>query len=130
MKLILPALLFFCFPAFSQTTQNAPENSADFTVVTDPKTYGYINGIRLDSLEAVYAEFSRYRGEGLYFDYGQKRGKRKDMAITDQKGKLLVFVPYTTAAFLNFFYFNGWQLDKALSASDGSVSPYIMMKKQ
>ena len=130
MKLLLPVLLSFCFPAFSQSAQNTQQNLADFTVVTDPKTYGYVNGIRLDSLEAVYGEFSKYRGEGLYFDYGQKRDKRKDMVVTDKNGKPLVFVPYTTAIFLNFFYFNGWRLDTALSVSDGSVSSFIMMKKQ
>ncbi len=106
------------------------ESLAVITVVIDPKTYGYVNGIRLDSLDANYGEFSRYRGEGLYFDYGQIRGKRKEMVITDKKGKPLVFIPYTTATFLNFFYFNGWQLDNAQSVSDGSVSSLIMKKKQ
>jgi|GEM_PF-1684197 len=130
MKSLLSILLFFSLPAFAQTSQNAADNPSDFTVVIDPKTHGYINGIRLDSIDAIYGEFSRYSGESLHFDYGQKREKRKEMIITDKKGKRLVFIPYTNSIFLNFFYFNGWQLDQALSASDGSAGSFIMKKRQ
>ena len=130
MKSLLPVFLFFCVPSFGQTAQNVPENLSDFTVVMNPKTHGYINGVRLDSVDAVYGEFSRYSGESLYFDYGQKREKRKEMIITDKKGKPLVFLPYTNSIFLNFFYFNGWQLDKAFSVSDGSMGSFILKKKE
>lgn len=129
MKSLLPILLFFSFPAFAQTSQSTQEDLSDFTLVVSPKTYGYVNGIRLDSLDAIYGEFSRYSGESLYFDYGQKREKRKEMIITDKKGKRLVFVPYTNSIFLNFFYFNSWQLDKALDVSEGSVGSFIMKKR-
>jgi hypothetical protein len=127
MKLLLPAFLFFSFPTFAQYIQ---EDLVDYTIVVNPKTYGYVKGIRLDSIDAVYGEFSRYGGEGLYFDYGQKWDKRKEMVITDKEGKRLVFGPYTNPLFLNFFYFNGWQLDKALSVSEGSVGSFILKKKQ
>ena len=130
MKALLPAFLFFWFPMFGQTVPITQEDQADFTVVMNAKTYGYVNGIRLDSIDAAYGEFSRYSGEGLYFDYGQKRGKRKEMMITDNKGKRLVFIPYTNIIFLNFFYFNGWQPDKALGMGDGSVVSFILRKKE
>lgn len=127
MKLLLPALFFFWFPTFAQTAENTSEDPVDFTVVINPKTYGYVNGIRLDSIDAVYGEFSRHSGDELCFDYGQKRNNRKEMIITDKKGKRLTFIPYTNSIFLNFFYFNGWQLDKVTSVSDGSS---FILKKQ
>jgi hypothetical protein len=52
------------------------------------------------------------------------------MIITDKKGKPLVFLPYTSSIFLNFFYFNGWQLDKAFSVSDGSMGSFILKKRE
>jgi hypothetical protein len=126
MKLVLPALMFFWLPTFAQTSQNTQEDAADFTVVMNPKTYGYVNGVRLDSLDAVYGEFSRYSVGRIYFDFGQVWNKRKEMTVTDKNGKPLVFLTSTNSIFLNFFYFNGWQLDKAISVTDGSS---LILKK-
>jgi hypothetical protein len=67
-KSLLPVFLVFYSPSFAQTGQNVQEDLSDITVVMSPKNYGYINGVRLDSIDAVYGEFSRYRGESLYFD--------------------------------------------------------------
>jgi hypothetical protein len=128
MKLVLPAFLFFWLPTFAQTSQNTQEDAADFTVVMNPKTYGYVNGVRLDSLDAVYGEFSRYSVGRIYFDFGQVWNKRKEMTVTDKNGKPLVFLTSTNSIFLNFFYFNGWQLDKAISVTDGSS--LILKKRQ
>jgi hypothetical protein len=128
MKLVLPALMFFWLPTFAQTSQNTQEDAADFTVVMNPKTYGYVNGVRLDSLDAVYGEFSRYSVGRIYFDFGQVWNKRKEMTVTDKNGKPLVFLTSTNSIFLNFFYFNGWQLDKAISVTDGSS--LILKKRQ
>lgn len=130
MKSLLPILHFIFFAAFAQKTSAQSDNPADFSFVTNAKTYGYIAGIRLDSVDAVYAEFNRYSGEGLFFDYGQRREKRKELRITDQWGKPLLFVPYTNALFLNFLYFNGWQLDNMTSAADGGIGVFIIKRKQ
>jgi hypothetical protein len=129
MKAFLPVLLFFSIPSFGQSPPNESDQATDFTVVLDSKTWGYVNGIRLDSIDATYAEFRRHVGDGLYFDYGQKRNKRKELMLTDKNGKRLVFVPFTNSFFLNFFYANGWQMDKALTNSDGTADSFILVKK-
>lgn len=126
MKLFLPAFLFFSFTAFAQNVQHL---EADVTVVFSPKVYGYVDGIRLDSIDAVYGEFNRHEGQELYFDYGQKRENKRKLAITDRNGKPLVFIPFTNSLFLNFFNYNGWRLEKVLSTSADPASSFIMMKK-
>jgi hypothetical protein len=73
------------------------------------KTYGYINGVRLDSIDATYAQFGK-KMESVYLDYGQD-GKRKDMVITDKNGLPLIFPRYDYYIFkVNFFSYNGWDL--------------------
>jgi len=103
-------LIQFCFillpvSAFSQN--NNPTQGKE--VVIDFKTYGYIGGKRLDSVDARFAEFNwRNLGE-VAFDYGQSYEKRKELLITDNKGAPLEFQSFHIAFLLNFFYFNGWQ---------------------
>lgn len=99
-------LLFFCFlwqfqPAFSQVKPPPP-------VVLNPQTFGYVNGTRLDSLNAEYATFE-LGTEKLFFDYGQPQ-TRKKTTVTDEKGAPFLFVTQSIPFALNFLYFNGWEL--------------------
>lgn len=101
MKRLLTILFIFQSTlAFSQA------EGIDVHSIKDFKTYGYIVGIKLDSIEADYARFGWFR-KSLYFDYGQGV-RRKEMLITDKKGLLLI-VPGERVFLLNFFYFNGWE---------------------
>lgn len=77
-KLLFIALLFQASLAFSQ----AEEIGA--TYIKDAKTHGYVQGVRLDSIDVGYASVDR-RGESLSFDYGQG-GKLKSMLVTDKNG--------------------------------------------
>jgi PhnB protein len=101
-KFILFYLLLISLSASSQ-------NDSKFSVVHHFKTYGYVNGKRLDSLDAMFGEF-RYRlFGGVTFDYGQNAQTKKQSTITDSTGTPLLFDESTMPFLLNFFYFNGWQ---------------------
>ena len=102
-KLLLIGLILQSSLAFSQAA------GTEATYLKTYKTYGYINGIRLDSIDAGYAKFGR-KSESVYFDYGQNV-KAKDMVITDEKGLPLIFPNFNYYIFkINFFYFNGWEV--------------------
>ena len=102
-KLLLIAFLFQASFVFSQTTGEA-------TILQTYKVHGYIDGVRLDSLEAGYAHFDRI-WESEVFDYGQK-AKLKDRLITDKKGVPLIFPRHRNIYIfqLNFFHYNGWDV--------------------
>ena len=102
-KLLLIAFLFQASLAFSQAAGTEAIYLKTF------KTHGYIDGIRLDSIDAGYAKFGK-RMEQVFFDYGQNK-KIKDMVITDKKGLPLIFPGFDYYLFkINFFYYNGWEL--------------------
>jgi len=61
---ILPSLF-----AFSQT-----QDRNTLAVIT-PKTFGYVNGMRLDSIDAAYGQIET-RWETIAFDYGQLGEKK------------------------------------------------------
>ena len=106
MKTILLAY-FFLLPFFasSQSTTGSP------LATVSPKTFGYIDGKRLDSIDAEYAQFD-LGISSVSFDYGQTWDRRKDLYVKDKSGNDLFFANDGNLAFaLNFFYFNGWQLD-------------------
>ncbi|WP_132052236.1 hypothetical protein [Pseudocnuella soli] len=129
MKAFLPLLMLCSATAFAQNAATSP-NIADYIpTVLDANTYGYVNGIRLDSVNATYARFGRRAGDGLFFDYGQVSNKRKELNITDRNGKQLVFVAEGDMARLNFFWFNGWQLHEALTDNSGNAVSYILRKR-
>ena len=131
MRFILPALLFISFSAFSQKSQNSlASSSGEKQVVTSAKTYGYVGDIRLDSIDAVYAEF-RWRSfrNTLTFDYGQSEEKQNKMTITDMEGRQLDFELATIAMVLNFFSFNGWELAHFYNATAGGVDTFILKRK-
>jgi hypothetical protein len=114
--------LFFLvsgFSAFSQdNTQFAPP-------VVNTHTYGYIDGVRLDSVQAEYAGF-RSRGDKLIFDYGQP-GPARAQFVKDSTGRLLTFTRSNITFLLNFLYFNGWQLDESTDTLDPTL--YILRKR-
>lgn len=100
-KLLLITLILQTSFAFSQAAET------DAVYLKTYKTYGYVNGVRLDSIDAAYAQFGK-KMESVFFDYGQD-GKRKDMVITDKNGLPLIFPRYDYYIFkINFFYYNGW----------------------
>ncbi len=96
---ILAFLLFQSVLAFSQNDPNIQK-------VTGSNTYGYIGGIRLDSVQAEYAQFYWRLEKEIAFEYGQKWERNKELAITDINGKILQFERANTPIALNFFYFN------------------------
>ena len=105
MKQILFILFLFpCILSFSQSNSDTPLTTTTY------KTCGYIDGKRLDSIDAQYAEFS-WRGHSWLFDYGQIHDAWKDLRFTDNKGVALNFYDGDETSAFNFFYFNGLQLD-------------------
>ncbi len=62
-KLLLVAFLFQASFAFSQAAGTKAVYLKSF------KTFGYINGVRLDSIDAAYAQFGK-KMESEFFDYG------------------------------------------------------------
>lgn len=129
MKYLLFIFGLISIQSFGQRVQQNVNKEEFQTIVTTAETFGYINGIRLDSIDAAYAEFSPYKTDRLVFDYGQKRKKIKELVITDKEGIPLCFLPNVNAMYFNFFHFNGWLLDKAMSRSDGSVGTFILKRK-
>lgn len=131
MKSTLPALLLLLsLKAFAQTGQTSPSLPVARQVVSTAKTFGYVNGIRLDSIDARYAEFSkRSFSNSLNFDFGQS-GDRKKMVITDNEGKILSFDNITISMLLNFFDFNSWELIHIIySKATGVGSTFILKRK-
>jgi hypothetical protein len=131
MKFILPALFLISVSAFSQKSQNSlASSSGEKQIVTSAKTYGYVSDVRLDSVDAVYAEF-RFRSfrHTLTFDYGQSEEKQNNMTLTDREGRQLDFEPATIARILNFFSFNGWELAHVYNATAGGVDTFILKRK-
>lgn len=119
-KIVLFLVCFRATFAFSQNYES-PQPA-----ITGYNIYGYINGIRLDSLPATYATFG-WRGESFTFDYGQEASKKKETMIADDKGRPLIIGNYNLPFAFNFFYYNGWELDKAYSVSNGS--DFILKKR-
>ena len=108
--------IFICQSAFAFSQTN---NSL---AVISPKTYGYIQGIRLDSLDAEYGQL-RILGESFTFDIGEF-GTRKTRTVTDKNGLALVFPNNNFMFALNFFYFNGWELVPS------QLNDIIMLKRR
>jgi len=121
-KWLLLIFLSLSITAFSQTA------SISQPVVLNFKTYGYIDGKRLDSIDAQYAEVALTSGDEVSFNYGQKEGKRKDLFIADSKGTPFWFYSRERAFLLNFLYYNGWRLAK----SNNSAESYgkILLEKR
>jgi hypothetical protein len=112
MKSVLPfVLIAFYFSAFSQQAKvSASTDTFDILpVVLNFHTYGYIDGVRLDSINTQYAEFGLKGADGVSFYYGQNFRKRKDIFVKDNRNIPLIFMNRNRAFLLNFFYHNGWE---------------------
>ncbi len=131
MKLIFSVLILFSVSSFAQKKEStALILDGNKQVVKTAKTYGYIDGVRMDSIDARYAEFShRLLRSGLIFAYGQSEENRKKMLITDRDGKHLAFVPDNISMLLNFFDFNGWELAHVYNSKEGGVDTFILKRK-
>ena len=69
MKSFLLTLLVFSFTAaFTQQTSSLyTDTSGTLPVVYNYKTHGYIDGVRLDSIDTQYAEFDVIGVDGVSF---------------------------------------------------------------
>ncbi len=101
-KLLLIGLLLNASFAFSQAWDQ------NINYIKDSKTYGYVNGVRLDSIDMEYVNVGDPGGTSI-FDYGQG-GRVKSMLITDKKGLVFSFPRNNYVLKLNFLYYNGWEL--------------------
>lgn len=105
--------LFFCL--FQTLSAFAQESTPAMALLKTPNTFGYIGGVRLDSVDAHYAQFHK-RINSIIFDYGQA-GNNKSKIITDAHGIPLVFAEYNFLFVVNFLYYNGWELARPCEES-------------
>jgi hypothetical protein len=129
MKLqLLICILFIASSSYAQDYMEnvKPDPSFVIPTATNFRTYGYIDGKRLDSVDAVYAEFNWRAQDRVTFDYGQQLSRVKQYVITDAKGVPMIFPTHSYAFLLNFFHYNGWEFVQAYGDSLGRV--YILKK--
>ncbi len=122
-------IILFCL-ILSATIVHAQEQTTITPLPTllTYKTYGYVNGVRLDSIDAQYATFSWKNSNTLSFDFGQFVPSKKLMAVTDNKTVPLYFQTQDDMLVLNFLYYNGWELDQA-NAIAPNASNYVLKKR-
>jgi hypothetical protein len=118
-------LLIFCFlwqslPVFSQLETTT-------TAVTNFQTYGYVDGVRLDSLNAEYATIE-WGFSKLFFNYGQST-TRKKKTVTNEKGQPMMFAEQSLSFSLNFLYFNGWELEQAYYDPSDKTDMLILKRR-
>jgi hypothetical protein len=123
MKIIL--FLSFIFQSVFAFSQGQEKSSL---AVISPNTFGYVNGIRLDSIDAEYGQIIT-RWQTIAFDYGQLGGRKK-MSVTDDKGSPLIFAREGLTLLLNFFYYNGWELDHSYHDSTEKWEIFILKKRR
>ena len=121
-KLLFTCFIFQSLFAFSQSRERSP------LAVINPRTYGYVSGIRLDSIDAQYGQLET-RWESIAFDFGQLGGRKK-MTVTDNKGAPLIFARTNTTSLLNFFYFNGWELAQSYHDQSEKSEIFILKKRR
>lgn len=126
--LLICTLFVVSFSYGQDYMENAKINqSYIIPVATNFKTYGYIAGKRLDSVDAIYATIDWRPQEQIRFDYGQQVTRIKEYAITGNDGVPMIFPNSSTAFLLNFFYYKGWEL-KEMSAAGGGTT--IILRKR
>ncbi|MEI6950084.1 hypothetical protein V9K67_23055 [Paraflavisolibacter sp. H34] len=127
MKIILLFFLLLPFGSFAQQDEAEPGGF---------RRYGYVGGIRLDSIDALFALAEITSGSSMFFrnldkrfafDYGQSARSEREFRLCDSGGKALTFK--TTAGALNFFDYNGWELVR-LIYENKSESQGILLKKK
>jgi hypothetical protein len=127
LQLLICTLFIAGFSYAQDYMENAkPDPSIVIPTATNFKTYGYIDGKRLDSVDVVFAEFNWRSQDYVAFDYGQQVSKVKQYAITNAKGVPMIFPSHSYAFLLNFFHFNGWEFVQAYGDNLGRV--YILKK--
>lgn len=122
-KFILIIFVFSFASAFGQraTVSSINDTSDVLPVVLEYKTHGYVNGIRLDSIDTQYAEFGWIGIGGVSFYYGQNFPNRKDLFVKNHRNVPFTFINRSRAFLLNFFYYNGWELANTTNPqSDGT----------
>jgi hypothetical protein len=128
MQKLLILLILIPSIAFSQRTKNGN----DEIPLENFRQYGYINGLRLDSIDAKYGQAGITAGmqiltgnaiRRLVFEYGQRWKNESEVRITDKEGKVFTFS--NTAEALNFFDYNGWDFVLV------NLNPYqILLRKK
>lgn len=118
-------IILFCL-LLSATLAHAQEETtiAPLPTLLTFKTYGYVNGMRLDSIDAQYATFRWKSLNTLSFDFGQIVSNKKLILITDNKNVPLYFNGHDMFV-LNFLYYNGWELDQANAISPNSTNYFL-----
>ncbi len=138
MKMLLTILLFFI--SIASFAQTADTEKQSFEI------HGYVNGIRLDSIKAFYAEvyykswlldtpptdyqypnLSNSTPTVICFSY-KKVKNNEEMAVKDSQGNY-ISLKGDYSELLNFFRFNGWDLFKMVYNDFKTGSYYSLMKK-
>jgi hypothetical protein len=124
-------LLFLVFSfasAFGQETSVSlyTDTSGMLPAVFNYNTHGYINGIRLDSVNAQYAEFDWKGTDGVSFYYGQNYSKRKELFVKNNRNVPFIFPNRDRPFLLNFFYYNGWEL---ANTTNPQIDGTFLLKK-
>jgi len=90
--------------------------------------YGYIDGIRLDSIRSEYAEVNLLNNY-ILIDYGQQWVSRINYRVTDVEGNILRFSHNTIGAILNFMNYNGWEYINSTEPKD-AMHYFIFRRKK
>ncbi len=117
------------FGAFAQREEDTKDtlSNGNYVTVTITNVDGYINGTRIDLVDAIYARFIvRANGE-VIFDYGQSSARFRNDVLTNKKGMPLVFLNTRIPFLLNFFHYNHWELAATPSTS---AQPDWLLKRQ
>jgi hypothetical protein len=118
--LLISLVLSFTSAFTQQNTSLYADTSGRLPAVFNYKTHGYINGIRLDSINAQYGEFGWKGIDGISFYYGQNVARSKDLFVKNSQNVPFIFPNRDRAFLLNFFYYNGWELASTTNPqSDG-----------
>ncbi len=126
---LLFIIIFLSFHSFSQETYTETVNKNSLPVaLADYHAYGFIDGKRLDSIDAIYATFDWLTIRQVTFDYGQNNARPKEYFLTDATGKPLIFSVHSFAFLLNFFHYNHWEYDSNYNLS--GIPKWILKKQQ
>lgn len=131
-SLFIIYLFFFCCVNGQQkltysTFDKTQQHSFYFT--------GYVNKIPLKNIKAEYAIVSTESLNGsmsqvfdLNFDYGQQWNMEKELKLSDEKGKMLIF--RSLGHLLNFLDENGWILIDILHGSQFGKTVELVIKRK
>lgn len=118
MRTIFILSFFFLFgPAKAQNVVGSMEHA-------------FVNGIRIDSITAKYAQVEAFFGHdfSVRFQYGQGTSKKEEL-ITTGDGNAIKF--RSAADLLNLLDRNGWENVNAMAPSPGSTaSLFFILKKK